>query len=165
MAKTRHLLIRYIMTRIFRKTFKNEFKETTRYDFAPFKENKCIDKKFTFKSKIFCRKIKAYHHTNDIKVTSITLDFLMANKTQLCMRNIATNVLTIMTDMSNRRVCLMEFEDRPYETDCIADCIVLKHEDQICLGNKITRDISIHIKPRPTITTKRNCYLFVNQNE
>ena len=51
MAKTMPLLIRYIMTRIFRKTFKNKFKETTRYDFVPirkkdsFREEKCMDKK------------------------------------------------------------------------------------------------------------------------
>ena len=84
----------------------------------------------------------------------------MASKTQLCMRNIATNVLSIMTDLSNCRAYLMEFEDHPYETDFTADCIVEKHEDHSFLGNRITRDISIHIKPGPTIKTKSNCYLF-----
>ena len=29
----------------------------------------------------------------------------------------------------------------------------------------ITRDISVHIKPRPTIRTGNDCYLFVNWNE
>ena len=40
-----------------------------------------------------------------------------------------------------------------------------KHKDHIFLGNRITRDIFIHIKPRSTITTKSNCYLFLNQND
>ena len=134
MAKTMPLLIRYIMTRIFRKIFKNKFKETTTYEFVPireydsFREEKCIDKKFTFKSKIFRRKIKAHHPTNNIKITSITLDFLMASKTQLCMQNIATNVLSKMKDLSNCQTNLMEFESQPYETDLTADCIVKKHE-------------------------------------
>ena len=58
MAKTMPLLIRYLMTKIFRKTFKNKFKETNIYDFVPvrnyesFREEECMDKKFTFKSKI-----------------------------------------------------------------------------------------------------------------
>ena len=75
MAKTMPLLIRYIMTRIFRKTFKNEFKETNRYDFVTirkydsFREEKCMNKKFTIKSQIFWRKIKAFHPINDIKIT------------------------------------------------------------------------------------------------
>ena len=38
MAKTMPLLIRYIMTLFFKKTFKEKFKEKTRYDFAPVKE-------------------------------------------------------------------------------------------------------------------------------
>ena len=97
MAKTMPLLIRYIMTRLFKKTYKEKFKEKTRYDFTPvkeynsFKEKKCIDQKFAFKSKIFWKKIKAYHYTNDIKVTSISLDFLMAKKTEYakyCYRSI-----------------------------------------------------------------------------
>ena len=74
------------MRKIFRKTFKKKFKETNIYDFIPvrnyesFRDEECMEKKFTFKSKIFWREIKAYHSTNNIKITPITLDFLMTRK-------------------------------------------------------------------------------------
>ena len=92
-------------------------------------------------------------------MTSISLDFLMANKTQLNMQNIATNVLMILVDMNDCRVNLMEYEEHPYETDFTADCILERHEEHIIIY------ISIHIKPRPTIKTGNDCYLFVTQNE
>ena len=82
MGKTMPLLIRYLMTKIFRKTFSNKSEETDIYDFTPvrnyesFRNEECMEKKFTFKSKIFWREIKAYNPTNNIKITLITLDFL-----------------------------------------------------------------------------------------
>ena len=51
----------------------------------------------------------------------------MANKTQLNMQNIATNVLMILVDMNDCRVNLMEYEEHPYETDFTADCILEKN--------------------------------------
>ena len=75
------------------------------------------------------------------------------------MQNIATHILTILADMSDCRINLMEYEEHPFETDFTADCILEKHEEHIL------RDISVHIKPRPIIKKVNDCYLFVNQNE
>ena len=75
------------------------------------------------------------------------------------MQNIATDVLTMLSNMSDCGIYLMGYERHPYETDMTADCILEKNE-----GHR-TRDISVHIKQRPTIKTGNDCYLFVNQNE
>ena len=75
------------------------------------------------------------------------------------MQNMATEVLTMLANMSNCLIHLMGYEEHPYENDMTADCILEKKE-----GHR-TRDISVHIKPRPTIRTGNDCYLFVNRNE
>ena len=147
------------MTKIFRKTSRNKPEETDTYDFTPirnyesFRNEECMEKKFTFKSKIFWREIRAYNPKNNIKITSITLDFLMTRKTQLCMHNIATNMLSIMADLSNCQTSLMEFKDHPYETDLTANCNMIRHDyqrDDFLWQRRF--DICIQITPRPTIT-------------
>ena len=116
--------------------------------------------KNAWRRNLLSREIKAYYPTNNIKITSVTFDFLMTHKTQLCIQDIAANILSIMADLSNCQTSLMEFKDHPYETDLTANCFMIRQD---CQRNDLLwrkEDICVQITPRKTITTNNNCYLF-----